>query len=131
MAILVPSFKYKDYSVNDLVAASFPVSASWASPHLFTGGGDQRCRRGDSRPEAKYPLGLRGDGGSGRRGYSSFVVAPLLGDDLLPFTLHWLPGGGWNGGALKFMIPLMVALSTAYIASIALRRGSMIGVLHL
>ncbi|VTP69176.1 Oligopeptide transport system permease protein oppB [Leclercia adecarboxylata] len=27
MAIFGPSFKYKDYSVNDLVASSFPVSA--------------------------------------------------------------------------------------------------------
>lgn len=42
-----------------------------------------------------------------------------------------LPGGGWNGGALKFMILPMVALSLAYIASIArITRGSMIEVLH-
>ncbi|EHC92489.1 Oligopeptide transport system permease protein oppB [Salmonella enterica subsp. enterica serovar Uganda str. R8-3404] len=27
-----PSFKYKDYTVNDLVAASFPVSAKWLPP---------------------------------------------------------------------------------------------------
>lgn len=38
---------------------------------------------------------------------------------------------GWNGGALKFMILPMVALSLAYIASIArITRGSMIEVLH-
>lgn len=83
---------------------------NWASPP-FTGGGDRRCRRGDSRPEAKYPLGLRGDGVA-MTGVviPSFVVAPLL-VMIFAITLHWLPGGGWNGGALKFMILPMVALS--------------------
>lgn len=60
----------------------------------------------------------------------SFVVAPLL-VMVFAITLQWLPGGGWNGGALKFMILPMVALSLAYIASIArITRGSMIEVLH-
>lgn len=60
----------------------------------------------------------------------SFVVAPLL-VMIFAIILHWLPGGGWNGGALKFMILPMVALSLAYIASIArITRGSMIEVLH-
>ncbi|MCS6037508.1 ABC transporter permease subunit [Klebsiella pneumoniae subsp. pneumoniae] len=50
---------------------------------------------------------------------------------IFAITLHWLPGGGWNGGALEFMILPMVALSPAYIASIArITRGSMIEVLH-
>ena len=43
----------------------------------------------------------------------SFVVAPLL-VMIFAITLKWLPGGGWNGGALKFMILPMVALSLAY-----------------
>ncbi len=56
----------------------------------------------------------------------SFVVAPLL-VMIFAIILHWLPGCGWNGGALKFMILPMVALSLAYIASIArITRGSMI-----
>lgn len=60
----------------------------------------------------------------------SFVVAPLL-VMIFAITLKWLPGGGWNGGALQYMILPMVALSLAYIASIArITRGSMIEVLH-
>ncbi len=60
----------------------------------------------------------------------SFVVAPLL-VLIFAITLKWLPGGGWNGGAPKFIILPMVALSLAYIASIArITRGSMIEVLH-
>ncbi|MBO1997228.1 hypothetical protein J4730_05770 [Klebsiella pneumoniae] len=42
----------------------------------------------------------------------SFVVALLV--MIFAITLHWLPGGGWNGGALKFMILPMVALSGLY-----------------
>jgi oligopeptide transport system permease protein len=37
-----PSFKYKDYSVNDLVASSFPVSAKLGLRH-FSGGGSRRA----------------------------------------------------------------------------------------
>ncbi len=74
-------------------------------------------------------MGLYRDGAGNDRGcYPQFVVAPLL-VMIFAIILHWLPGGGWNGGALKFMILPMVALSLAYIASIArITRGSMIEV---
>ncbi|VTP63340.1 Oligopeptide transport system permease protein oppB [Serratia rubidaea] len=53
-----------------------------------------------------YGDGLRHDGVV----IPSFVVAPLL-VLIFAITLKWLPGGGWNGGAFKFMILPMVALS--------------------
>lgn len=60
----------------------------------------------------------------------SFVVAPLL-VLIFAITLRWLPGGGWNGGQWNYMLLPMVALSLAYIASIArITRGSMIEVMH-
>ncbi len=76
-------------------------------------------------------MGLCGDGGRhDRRGDTSFVVAPLL-VLLFAITLKWLPSGGWNGGQLRYMILPMVALSLAYIASIArITRRSMIEVMH-
>ena len=99
-----PSFKYKDYSVNDLVASSFPVSAKLGAAAFFLA----------------VILGV-----------SAGVIAALKQNTKFAIILHWLPGGGWNGGALKFMILPMVALSLAYIASIArITRGSMIEVLH-
>ncbi|MFP3335390.1 ABC transporter permease subunit, partial [Pseudomonas sp. SIMBA_064] len=50
---------------------------------------------------------------------------------LFAITLKWLPGGGWNGGQWNYMLLPMVALSLAYIASIArITRGSMIEVMH-
>ncbi len=61
----------------------------------------------------------------------SFVVRAAAGDDLFAITLHWLPGGGWNGGALEIYDPADGGAFPAYIASIArITRGSMIEVLH-
>jgi oligopeptide transport system permease protein len=96
----------------------------------FSGGGDRRAA-GVIAAEAKYrwDYAVMGVAMTGVV-IPSFVVAPLL-VMIFAITLHWLPGGGWNGGALKFMILPMVALSLAYIASIArITRGSMIEVLH-
>lgn len=76
-------------------------------------------------------MGLYRDGAGNDRGcYPQFCGCAIISHDICDH-LHWLPGGGWNGGALKFMILPMVALSLAYIASIArITRGSMIEVLH-
>lgn len=125
-----PSFKYKDYSVNDLVAASFPVSAKLGFA-AFTGGGDRRCRRGDSRPEAKYPLGLRGDGGShDRRGYSELCGRAAAGDDLCHYPAL-AAGRRLERRGAEIYDPADGGAFLAYIASIArITRGSMIEVLH-
>ena len=45
--------------------------------------------------------------------------------------LGWLPGGGWEGGQIQFIIMPVIALSTSYIASIArLTRSSMLETLN-
>jgi oligopeptide transport system permease protein len=125
-----PSFKYKDYSVNDLVASSFPVSANGCCG--IHSGRRSRVTAGviaALRQNTKWDYAVMGVAMTGVV-IPSFVVAPLL-VMIFAITLKWLPGGGWNGGALKFMILPMVALSLAYIASIArITRGSMIEVLH-
>lgn len=60
----------------------------------------------------------------------SFVVVLLL-VMIFAIILYWLSGGGWNGGAFKFMILSMVALLFVYIVSIArIIRGFMIEVLY-
>ena len=126
-----PSFKYKDYSVNDLVAASFPVSAKlgFAAFLLAVVIGVAAGVIAALKQNTRWDYAVMGVAMTGVV-IPSFVVAPLL-VMIFAITLHWLPGGGWNGGALKFMILPMVALSLAYIASIArITRGSMIEVLH-
>jgi oligopeptide transport system permease protein len=124
-----PSFKYKDYSVNDLVASSFPVSAKLGL-RLFTGGGSRRPR-GYSRAEAKYQMGLCGDGGGNDRGgYTQFRGRAAAGDDIC----HHAEMAAWRRlerrGA-EIYDPADGGLILAYIASIArITRGSMIEVLH-
>jgi oligopeptide transport system permease protein len=126
-----PSFKYKDYTVNDLVATSFPVSAKLGlAAFLFAmvlgvSAGVVAALQQNSKWDYTV-MGLAMTGVV----IPSFVVAPLL---VLVFSvlLKWLPGGGWNDGAPKFIILPMVGLSLAYIASIArITRGSMIEILH-
>ena len=126
-----PSFKYKDYSVNELVASAFPVSAKLgAAAFLFAvvlgvTAGTVAALYQNSR----WDYTIMGFAMTGVV-IPSFVVAPLL---VLVFaiTLRWLPAGGWNGGAGKYVLLPMVALSLSYIASIArITRGAMIEVLH-
>lgn len=101
------------------------------APPLFAGGHYWCQRWRDCRAKAKYAMGLYGDGiCHDRRRYPQFCGSAATGDGLCD-NLAMAAGGGWNGGALKFMILPMVALSLAYIASIArITRGSMIEVLH-
>ncbi|MBG6245102.1 oligopeptide ABC transporter permease OppB [Candidatus Symbiopectobacterium sp. 'North America'] len=126
-----PSFKYKDYSVNDLVASAFPISAKLgAAAFVFAvilgvTAGTVAALYQNSR----WDYTIMGFAMTGVV-IPSFVVAPLL---VLVFsiTLRWLPAGGWNGGAGKYVLLPMVALSLSYIASIArITRGAMIEVLH-
>ena len=126
-----PSFKYKDYSVNDLVASSFPVSAKLGAAAFFLAVilGVSAGVIAALKQNTKWDYTVMGLAMTGVV-IPSFVVAPLL-VMIFAIILHWLPGGGWNGGALKFMILPMVALSLAYIASIArITRGSMIEVIR-
>lgn len=126
-----PSFKYKDYSVNDLVANSFPVSAKLglAAFLLAVVVGVAAGVMAALKQNTKWDYLAMGFAMTGVV-IPSFVVAPLL-VLIFAITLKWLPGGGWNGGEPKFIILPMVALSLAYIACIArITRGSMIEVLH-
>jgi ABC-type dipeptide/oligopeptide/nickel transport systems, permease components len=127
-----PSFKYKDYSVNYLVGHAFPVSAKLGLAAFFlavvlgvTAGVIAALKQNSLWDYAVMGVAMTGVV------IPSFVVAPLL---VLVFaiTLRWLPGGGWNGGQWNYMLLPMVALSLAYIASIArITRGSMIEVMSL
>ena len=114
-----PSFKYKDYTVNDLVASSFPVSAKLGAAAFILAVlvGVSAGVIAALKQNTRWDYTVMGVAMTGVV-IPSFVVAPLL-VMIFAITLKWLPGGGWNGGALKFMILPMVALSLAYIASIA------------
>lgn len=126
-----PSFKYKDYSVNELVEKAFPVSAKLGATAFIVAVffGVSAGVIAALNQNTKWDFTVMGFAMTGVV-IPSFVVAPLL---VLIFAiqLKWLPGGGWDGGNLTHMILPMVALSLAYIASISrITRGSMIEIMH-
>ncbi|KGQ71280.1 oligopeptide transporter permease [Chelonobacter oris] len=126
-----PSFKYKDFTVNQLVAQAFPVSLKLGFSAFFialffgvTAGTVAAIKQNKWLDYVIMTFAMTGVV------IPSFVVAPLL-VLIFAITLKWLPGGGWNDGALINMLLPMTALSLSYIASIArITRGSMIEVLH-
>jgi len=126
-----PSFQYKDYSVNELIATGFPVSlrlggtaillAFLIGTTLGTIAALKQNTRTDYTVMATAMTGIS---------IPNFVMAPLL---ILLFGVYlkWLPAGGWNGGAFVNTILPIIALTLPYIAYISrLMRGSMIEVLR-
>ncbi|HET7674384.1 MAG TPA: ABC transporter permease subunit, partial [Gammaproteobacteria bacterium] len=122
-----PSFKYADYSVNDLIAAGFPVSLQLGVSAILlalilgiAAGAYAALRRDSWADHLLRVVTMTGIS------VPNFVVAPLL---ILIFavTLHWLPAGGWNRGAFADAVLPTIALALPYIAYIArLTRTGMI-----
>ena len=126
-----PSFQYKDYTVNELIATGFPVSLRLGGIAVllafFIGSavGIMAALRQNSATDYTLMAGAM-------TGISipNFVFAPML---ILVFAvyLQWLPAGGWNGGAFKNTILPIIGLALPQIAYISrLMRGSMIEVLR-
>ncbi|MCX2498036.1 oligopeptide ABC transporter permease OppB [Plesiomonas shigelloides] len=126
-----PSFKYKDFSVNDLVSQAFPVSLEIGIYAFIlalilgvTAGVIAALKQNTVLDYTVMGFAMTGVV------IPSFVIAPLL---VLLFSLglKLLPAGGWNDGNLINMVLPVSALAIAYTASIArITRGSMIEVLH-
>jgi oligopeptide transport system permease protein len=125
------SFRYADWSVNDLVAAALPVSLSIGGTSLvisFVLGvvlGIIAALRQNSVVD--YGVMLIGNLGSV---FPSFVIGPVL---VLVFALmlHWLPAGGWDNFAPAYMILPIALLTFINVATIArVMRGSLIEVMH-
>jgi oligopeptide transport system permease protein len=128
---LGPSFRYKDFTINELIAQSFPVSAEiglWSFLIALTVGvgcGITAALRQNSWLDYSV-MGVANLGIV----LPNFVLAPLC---ILFFSIynHWLPPGGWNGGAWPYLVMPVIAMSTSYIAQIArITRGSMIETMH-
>lgn len=128
---LGPSFRYKDFTINELIAQSFPVSAEigiWSflvALLIGVGCGIIAALRQNSWLDYSV-MGFANLGIV----LPNFVLAPLC---ILFFSIynHWLPPGGWNGGAWPYLVMPVIAMSTSYIAQIArITRGSMIETMH-
>jgi oligopeptide transport system permease protein len=127
---LGPSFKYKDFTVNDLVNAAVPVSLRLGVVAFLvalvlgvTAGVVAALKQNSWIDYAVMGVAMIGVV------LPNFVLAPLLA---LVFAvwLHWLPAGGWEGGGAMFMVLPVAVLCKHYISVIArIMRGSMIEVL--
>ena len=125
------SFRYEDWSVNELVAKALPVSAVIGGGSiiiaLFIGIvlGTIAALRQNSAVD--YLVMLFGNLG---HAFPSFVIGPVL---ILVFAigLKLVPSGGWNDFAPRYMVLPMALLIFINVATIGrVMRGSMIEVLH-
>ena len=106
------SFRYADWSVNELVANALPVS-------LSIGGGSLLI--------SVFSGVLLGNVGSA---VPSFVLGPVL-IIIFAIGLQWLPAGGWDDFAPRYMVLPMALLTFINVSTIGrVMRGSLIEVLH-
>src|SRR5665647_1510174 len=125
------SFRYADWSVNDLVANALPVSAVIGGGSLllsvFIGVAVGIVAALKQNSAVDYGVMLIGNVGSA---VPSFVIGPVL---IIVFAilLQWLPEGGWNNFEPRFMILPMALLTFINVSIIGrVMRGSLIEVLH-
>ena len=125
-----PSFQYKDWTVNELIAQAYPVSLTvgLAAMILAFFLGTLLGIAAALRQNTSVDYSLMGFAMLGIS-IPNFVIAPIL-ILLLAVYAGWLPAGGWDWSIASMVLPVVtLALPvTAYIAS--LTRGSMIEVLH-
>ena len=126
-----PSFRYRDHTVNDLIASHLPTSAKLGLVSFMfalilgiSTGIFAALKQNSLWDYFVMTFAMTGVV------VPSFVIAPIL-VLIFAINLQWLPAGGWLGGKWEYMILPMLALSLSYIASIArITRSSMIEVLH-
>jgi oligopeptide transport system permease protein len=126
-----PSFKYKDFSVTELIGQGFPVTLELGtiamSLALLLGipiGTFAALHQNSAADHAAMSLAVVGIA------IPSFVVLPFLGL-LFGIYWHWLPVAGWEPGSLRHLVLPVAALSLPPLAVIArLVRASMLEVLN-
>jgi oligopeptide transport system permease protein len=126
-----PSFKYKDFTVTELIGQGFPVTLQLGvmaiALALLLGvplGTFAALHHNSAADTATMSLVVTGIA------IPSFVVLPFLGL-LFGVYLHWLPVAGWEGGSLRHLALPVIALALPPLAYIArLTRGSMLEILR-
>lgn len=126
-----PSFQYRDYTVNELIASGFPVSLRLGLSAILLAlviggiaGIIAALRQNSATDYSVMTVAMLGIS------IPNFVVAPIL---ILVFGVYlgWLPAGGWNNGAFANTILPIISLALLQIAFVArIARGSMIEVLR-
>ena len=126
-----PSFKYKDFSVTELIGQGFPVTLELGSVALGlalilgvpvgTFAALHHNRAGDYATMSLAVVGVA---------IPSFVVLPFLGL-VFGIYLHWLPVAGWEPGSIRHLVLPVIALALPPLSVIArLVRASMLEILR-
>jgi oligopeptide transport system permease protein len=126
-----PSFKYRDFTVRELLVTGFPASLRVGGLAILlavlvgiTLGTVAALRQNSALDYAVMATAMTGIA------IPNFVMAPLL-TLIFGVWLSWLPVAGWEGGAPRNLVLPVIALALPQIAYIArLTRGSMIETLH-
>lgn len=128
---LGPSFKYQDWTVNELIAAGLPVSLLLGGLAMliallagFSAGAYAALRQNSAGDHVVMGVAMTGIS------VPTFVTAPLL---ILVFAVYAgvLPAGGWGGGAWRNLVLPVAVLALPQVAYIArLTRGAMVEVLR-
>ncbi|MDH3659658.1 MAG: oligopeptide ABC transporter permease OppB [Alphaproteobacteria bacterium] len=122
-----PSFKYRDFTVTELLLTGFPPSLKVGGAAILLAvvvgialGTIAAIRQNSAADHAVMATAMTGIA------IPNFVMAPLL-TLVFGVFLGWLPVAGWGGGSLRNIILPVIALALPQIAYIArLTRGSMI-----
>jgi oligopeptide transport system permease protein len=126
-----PSFKYKDFSVTELIAQGFPVTFELGAIAMVLAlglgipiGTFAALHQNSAADYATMSLAVAGIA------IPSFVVLPFLGL-LFGVHLHWLPVAGWEPGSMRHLVLPVVALALPPLSVIArLTRATMLEVLQ-
>ncbi|KPA54103.1 oligopeptide ABC transporter permease OppB [Photobacterium lucens] len=126
-----PSFKYKDFTVNELVAKALPVSAKigffafiFALVMGVTVGTIAALKQNTWLDYTIMSTAMAGVV------MPSFILAPVL-IYIFSIKLQWLPAGGWQDGSTQFILLPMFGMALLYVATFArITRGSMIETLN-
>jgi oligopeptide transport system permease protein len=126
-----PSFKYKDFSVTELIGQGFPVTFELGAIAMALAlglgvpiGTFAALHHNSAADYAAMSLAVVGIA------VPSFVVLPFLGL-LFGIYLHWLPVAGWEPGSIRHLVLPTVALALPPLSVIArLTRGTMLEVLR-
>ncbi len=126
-----PSFRYRDFTVTELIGQGLPISLTLGALALGIAvglgvaiGAAAALERGRFADHATMALAVLGIG------VPSFVLLPALGL-LFGIYLHWLPVAGWDRGSVADLVLPVAVLSLPPLATIArLTRGSLIEVMQ-
>ena len=126
-----PSFKFKDFSVTELIAQGLPISLALGLSAVLLAllVGIPLGTLAALRQNTPADYGIMGLAVLGIA-LPSFVTGPLFA---LVFGLYlrWLPVAGWETGQLRYLVLPVITLALPVIAYVArLTRGSLLEVLR-